>query len=78
MDLSGNGVDYDDLPAQPPGVVDCGPGAAAPRSVEHSQQQVSRFHQPVVPVDHAAVIVLAAHILNGLSLLQNRMIPLPR
>jgi hypothetical protein len=34
MDLSGNGLDYDDLPAQPPGVVDCGPGAATPRSKE--------------------------------------------
>ena len=77
-DMPGDGVNHDDLPPQFPGIVNGCAGAAAPYSVKNGQQQASRFYQPVVPVDHAAVIVLAAHIVNRISLFQNRMIPFPR
>ena len=78
VDGPGDGVDHDDLPTQPPGIVDCGPGAAAPYSVKNGQQQASRFYQPMVPVNHAAVIILTAHIVNGIGPLENSVIPLLR
>ena len=74
----GKRVNHDNLPPQLPGIVDRCAGAAAPHSTENRQQQASRFHQPVVPVDHTAVIILAAHIVHRIGPFQNRMIPLPR
>ena len=78
LDISGDGVNDDDFSVQLLGILGRCASAAALHSVENCQQQSRRFHQPVVPVNHTAVIVLAAHILNGISLLQNRMIPFPR
>ena len=74
----GKRVNHDNLPAQFPGIVDCCPGAAAPHSVKNSQQQTSRFYQPMVPINQAAVIILTAYIVNGIGPLENSVIPLLR
>ena len=76
-DMPGNRADHNDLQAHLPGIIYCCAGADSPHSVIDSQQQSGRIHQPMVPVDHAAIIVIAAHIVNRIGLFQNRVIPLP-
>ncbi len=73
----GNGVNQNDLPAHPPGIVHRRAGAAAPYPTVDGQQQASGFHQPVVPVDHAAVIVFAAYAVYRNGPFQNRAMVFP-
>ena len=73
-DKPGDGVDHDDLPTQPPGIVDCGPGATAPFSVVDSQQSSGVFYQEAVAVQHTIFMVGPADIDDGIRPVQNRMI----
>ena len=63
-DLQGSGVYYDDLPAHFPGIGHRRAGTASPYSGVNGQQKTSGFHQFVIPVDHAAVIICVAHKFN--------------
>ena len=50
------------LPAQLFGIAQCCRRPAATLPVVHSQQKASGFHQLTVPVQHTAVVVLAAYV----------------
>lgn len=50
--------------------------SSAPLPVVDSQQCSSSFYQPMVPVDHTPIVILMAHILYRISLLQDQVIPL--
>ena len=71
-----NRVDHDDLPFQLSGIVHSCSSSTSPHSVVDSQQHIGRFHQPMVPLYHTAVIKCAAHIFNRIGLVQNSVIPL--
>ena len=60
----------DDGPSpQFPGISDSSRSTTAPLSIIDRQQYPSGFYQPMVPVEHTAIVILTAHILYGVSLL---------
>ena len=70
-DFERGGIENDDSSPQFPGISDSSRSTTAPLPVVDSQQHPSSLHQPMVPVEHTAIVILTAHILYGVSLLQD-------
>ena len=70
-DFKRDWVKDDDSSAQLPSVSDSSRSTTAPLSIIDRQQYPSGFYQPMVPVEHTAIVILTAHILYGVSLLQD-------
>ena len=70
-DFKRDWVKDDDPSPQFPGISDSSRSTTAPLPVVDSQQHPSSLHQPMVPVKHTPIVILTAHILYGVSLLQD-------
>ena len=70
-DFKRDWVKDDDSSAQLPSVSDSSRSTTTPLSIIDRQQYPSGFYQPMVPVEHTAIVILTAHILYGVSLLQD-------
>ena len=73
----GSRVNQDNLPAYFPSVVHRCTGAAAPRPIVNSQQEVSVF-QKAVAFQHTVFVVVPADIDDRISLLQDRVVKISR
>ena len=68
-DFKRDWVKDDSVSAQLPSVSDSSRSTTTPLSIIDRQQYPSGFYQPMVPVEHTAIVILTAHILYGVSLL---------
>lgn len=55
-------MNHNQLPAQLFGIAQCCRCPAATLSVVYSQQKANGLYQLAVPVQHTAIVVLAAHV----------------
>ena len=70
-DFKRDWVKDDDSSAQLPSVSDSSRSTTTSLPIIDRQQYPSGFYQPMVPVKHTAIVILTAHILYGVSLLQD-------